>query len=246
MPVTYIDLSRAAGEGTRARATAGGRLSAPGTPAGRRSPAGVSKPALAQVAIDPAVDDVGRPPTSGRRRRRRGPAGGRRGYRRQVVPQRAQAQPARRSRARHAEGAVERAIRVGDALKIRDAVTREERRGLRLGVHVDEDHRRSARGHRRPSGGDVGHHLLAQRAAEVPQEDEQQRATRRRAPRACRRWRSVSSSSAEVRGWARDMIAGCDGVDQECTPVGQMTDGLPSASGQLDVPAHTHAIAINA
>ena len=205
MPVTYIDLPRAAGVGTRARAglsqdrlvtSCAYRIGQ----ASRSSKSGrPSKPAIAQVTVDAAVDDADHRRHLRRRRRRPVSARGRRRDRGEIVPQRSQAQPARRSRARHAEGAVERTVRVGHALKIRDAVAREERRRLRLGVHVDEDHRRPAVGHRRSPRRDVRHHLLAQRTAEVPQEDEQQRAARGE-----RRQRVAVGGAHRVQGLIRD------------------------------------------
>ena len=151
-------------------------------------------------------------------------------HRGEIVPQRSQAQPARRSRARHAEGAVERTFRVRYALQIRDAVAREERRRLRLGVHVDEDHRRPAVGHRRSPRRDVGHHLLAQRTPEVPQEDEQQRAARGAATPACRRRRCASRAGPD-QGWMGTWwYAARSGRSQECTSGWSGEDGLPSTA----------------
>ena len=77
-----------------------------------------SKPASRTVTVDAAVDDADHAPTSARRRRRPASAWWPRTIAEEVVrAAMPRLEPARRSRARHAEGAVERTTRVGYALQ---------------------------------------------------------------------------------------------------------------------------------
>src|SRR4051812_4146647 len=138
MPVTYIDL-RAGRQ--REDANRRPRAGLPATSSASANRAGEKvvevragiEALVAQVTVDAAVDDAHH--------------GGHLGdiaadqfrqmalaYRREVMPQRAQAHPAGRTRLRHAECAIERTARVRNALQIRDAVAGEERGCLRLGV----------------------------------------------------------------------------------------------------------------